>query len=71
MFTQAWTVHQAIPWAAATSPTARPEQITASSTATRNRVVALARNGTCSVDSANLSLLTVWPPSRSNLADLR
>src|SRR5215208_6117491 len=39
------TVHHATPWAAATSATARPEPIAASSTAVRSRVVHLALAG--------------------------
>src|SRR5680860_1400079 len=52
--TAACTVHQDTPCAWATSLTARPEAITASTRAPRSRTVQRARTGTWTVASANV-----------------
>ena len=52
--TVAWTVHHATPKSWATSATARPESITASSTAARSRLVHRARTGSCAVAGVNV-----------------
>ena len=52
--TVACTVHHATPCSAATSATARPESITADSSAVRSRVVQRARTGNCSVAGVNV-----------------
>ena len=52
--TVACTVHHATRKSAATSATARPESITASSSAVLSRVVQRARTGNCSVAGVNV-----------------